>query len=87
MTKLILIYLLIVNAVAFILMLADKRMAQQKLWRIPESTLLLSAAIGGSIGCLAGMYTFRHKTKHLKFTMGIPAILTLQIAGIFLLLR
>jgi uncharacterized membrane protein YsdA (DUF1294 family) len=87
MTKLILIYLLIVNAVAFILMLADKRMAQQKLWRIPESTLLLSAAIGGSIGCLAGMYTFRHKTKHLKFTMGIPAILILQIAGIFLLLR
>ena len=87
MTKLILIYLLIVNAVAFILMLADKRMAQQKLWRIPESTLLLSAAIGGSIGSLAGMYTFRHKTKHLKFTMGIPAILTLQIAGIFLLLR
>ena len=87
MTKLILIYLLIVNAVGFLLMLADKRMAQKKLWRIPESTLLLSAAIGGSIGSLAGMYTFRHKTKHLKFTMGIPAILTLQIAGIFLLLR
>lgn len=87
MTKLILIYLLIVNAVGFLLMLADKRMAQKKLWRIPESTLLLSAAIGGSIGCLAGMYTFRHKTRHLKFTMGIPAILTLQIVGIFLLLR
>ena len=87
MTKPILIYLFIVNAVGFLLMLVDKRMAQKKLWRIPESTLLLSAAIGGSIGSLAGMYTFRHKTKHLKFTMGIPAILTLQIAGIFLLLR
>ncbi len=87
MTKLILLYLLIVNAIAFLLMLADKRKAQKKLWRIPESTLLLSAAIGGSIGALAGMYTFRHKTKHLKFTLGVPAILILQIAGVFLLIR
>ena len=87
MTKLILIYLLIVNAIAFLLMLADKRMAQKKLWRIPESTLLLSAAIGGSIGCLAGMYTFRHKTRHLKFTLGVPAILIAQIAGTLLLVR
>lgn len=87
MTKLILIYLLIVNAIAFLLMLADKRMAQKKLWRIPESTLLLSAAIGGSIGSLAGMYTFRHKTKHLKFTLGVPAILFLQMAAVFLFLR
>ena len=87
MTKLILLYLLIVNALAFILMLADKRKAQKKLWRIPESTLLLSAAIGGSVGALAGMYTFRHKTKHLKFTLGVPAILILQIAGVLLVLR
>ena len=87
MTKLILLYLLIVNALAFVLMLADKRKAQKKLWRIPESTLLLSAAIGGSIGSLAGMYTFRHKTKHLKFTLGIPAILFLQMAAVFLFLR
>ncbi len=79
MIKLILLYLLIVNAIAFILMLADKRMAQKNLWRIPEATLLMSAAIGGSIGSLAGMYTFRHKTKHLKFTLGIPAILLLQV--------
>ena len=82
MTKLILLYLLIVNAVAFVLMLADKRKAQKKLWRIPESTLLLSAAIGGSIGALAGMYTFRHKTKHMKFTLGVPAILIAQIAAV-----
>ncbi len=87
MTKLILLYLLIVNALAFLLMLADKRKAQKKLWRIPESTLLLSAAIGGSIGALAGMYTFRHKTKHLKFTLGVPAILFLQIAAVLLVLR
>ena len=87
MTKLILLYLLIVNALAFALMLADKRKAQKKLWRIPEATLLLSAAIGGSIGSLAGMYTFRHKTKHLKFTLGVPAILIAQIVIVFLLIR
>ena len=80
MTKLILLYLLIVNAVSFLLMLADKQKAKKNLWRIPESTLLLSAAIGGSIGSLAGMYTFRHKTRHLKFTLGIPAILIVQLA-------
>lgn len=87
MTKMILIYFLTVNACGFLLMLADKRMAQKKLWRIPESSLMLIAAIGGSIGSLAGMYTFRHKTKHLKFTLGIPGILFLQIAAIFLLNR
>ena len=87
MTKLILLYLLIVNALGFLLMLVDKRKAQKNLWRIPESTLLLIAAIGGSIGSLAGMYKFRHKTKHLKFILGIPAILAAQIAVAFLLLR
>lgn len=86
MIKLIILYLLTVNAAGFVLMLADKRMAQKKLWRIPESTLLLTAAIGGSIGSLAGMYTFRHKTRHLKFTLGIPAILAAQLTVIFLLL-
>ena len=86
MTKLILLYLLIVNAIAFLLMLVDKQKAKKKLWRIPESTLLLSAVLGGSIGSLAGMYTFRHKTKHLKFTLGVPAILFLQIAAAFYLL-
>lgn len=85
MTKLILLYLLTVNAIGFLLMLGDKRMAQKKLWRIPESTLLMAAIIGGSAGCLIGMYTFRHKTRHLKFTLGIPAILAVQIALLFLL--
>ena len=84
MTKLIFLYLLIVNAIGFVLMLGDKRMAQKKLWRIPEATLLAIAAIGGSIGSLIGMYTFRHKTKHLKFTLGIPAILAVQVAAVFL---
>ena len=77
--KYFLLYLLIINAAAFLLMLIDKQKARKNRWRIPESTLMLSAALGGSIGALAGMYTFRHKTKHLKFTLGIPAILIVQI--------
>lgn len=87
MIKLILLYLLIVNALAFVLMLADKQKARKKLWRIPEATLLLSAAMGGSIGSLCGMYAFRHKTRHLKFTLGVPAILIAQIVIVFLLIR
>ena len=84
--KYILAYLLIVNAVAFMLMLIDKIKAKKNLWRIRESTLMLWAAIGGSIGALAGMYTFRHKTLHRKFTIGIPAILILQIAAVIYIL-
>ena len=87
MTKLILLYLLIVNALGFLLMLVDKRKAQKNLWRIPESTLFLIAAIGGSIGSLAGMYKFRHKTKHVKFVLGMPVIVIAQIILVYLLVR
>lgn len=79
-------YLILVNAAAFLLMLIDKIKAKKNRWRIKESTLMLSAAIGGSIGALAGMYTFRHKTLHRKFTIGIPAILALQIAAVVYIL-
>ena len=72
-------YLLIINAAAFLLMLADKQRARKNLWRIPEATLIGMAALGGSIGALLGMYTIRHKTRHLRFTVGIPVILLLQI--------
>ena len=78
--KYLILYLLIINAASFLLMLIDKQKARKKQWRIPERTLFLSAILGGSIGALAGMYTFRHKTKHLSFTLGIPAILIAQIA-------
>lgn len=77
--NLLILYLLIINAVAFILMLVDKVKAKKNLWRIPEATLFLVAAIGGSIGSLLGMYTFRHKTKHIKFIVGMPLILAVQI--------
>ena len=72
-------YLILINAASFLLMLSDKQKARKKMWRIPEKVLIGSAVIGGSLGALAGMYTFRHKTKHLKFTIGIPVILALQI--------
>lgn len=79
LTKILLAYLIIINAAAFVLMLADKIKAKRGAWRVPEATLMTVAAIGGSVGALAGMYTFRHKTKHIKFTLGIPLILAVQV--------
>ena len=72
-------YLVIINAAGFLIMLVDKRKAKKNLWRIPEQTIITIAVSGGSLGVLLGMYTFRHKTKHLKFTIGIPVILAVQI--------
>ena len=77
--KLILPYLLLINAASFLLMLADKAKARKHRRRIPERTLIGSAILGGSIGALVGMYLFRHKTRHPKFTLGIPAILAGQV--------
>lgn len=79
------IYLLLINALGFALMLADKHRARKKLPRISEAALLGAAIIGGSMGSLLGMYLIRHKTKRLKFTLGIPVILALQLAAAFLL--
>ena len=82
------IYLAIINAIAFLLMLVDKYKAKKNLWRIPERTLMGVAAIGGSVGALAGMYLVRHKTKHLKFTIGIPVFLFFHILiAIWLLVK
>lgn len=79
MINILFIYLLIINAAAFLLMLADKHRARKKAWRIPEATLLTAAAIGGSIGAILGMYIFRHKTRHPKFSVGLPLILSAQV--------
>lgn len=81
------LYLVIINAAAFLLMRADKLKARRGAWRIPESTLMGVAAIGGSVGALIGMYRFRHKTRHVKFILGIPLILIAQIALAIWLLR
>lgn len=73
------LYLLLVNIIAFALMGIDKAKAKKKKWRIPEKTLFFFAAVGGSIGSLAGMQVFRHKTQHNKFVYGMPAILAFQL--------
>ena len=77
---LILLYLTIINAAAFLLMLIDKQKARRGAWRIPEATLIWITILGGSIGSLIGMYFFRHKTRHLKFVLGIPVILFAQLS-------
>ena len=74
-------YLALVNLIAFAVYGADKRRAKKdKRRRVPEKTLFLLALIGGSVGAWAGMYTFRHKTRHWYFVWGIPAVLAVQIA-------
>lgn len=75
----IVLYLVIINLTAFVLMGVDKRRAIKGLWRIPEKTLFMTAILGGSIGAILGMRIFHHKTKHLKFVIGLPAILFLQL--------
>ena len=76
MTTALLIWVLAWTLIAFVLMGADKWKARHDNWRVPEKALFLSAIVGA----LAGMYLFRHKTKHLSFTIGMPVILALQIA-------
>lgn len=77
------VYLLIINAAAFLFMLADKLKARRGSWRISENTLLLLAVLGGSLGAILGMRLFRHKTLHLKFSLGLPLLL---LAHIFILI-
>ncbi len=80
-------FILVINIAAFAIYGLDKYYAKHKMRRIPEKTLFLLAIIGGGLGCLAGMYTFRHKTKHVSFLLGIPAItlVTYTLAYFFLL--
>ena len=73
-------YLIVLNLLAFLLMGLDKAKARRHRWRIPEKTLFLSAILGGSVGAIAGMQIFRHKTKHASFRFGMPCILILQLA-------
>lgn len=77
--KAVIIYLAVINIITFIMFGADKARAAKGRWRISESALILAALLGGSTGALAGMRFFHHKTKHRKFTIGIPVILALQI--------
>ena len=67
-------YLCVINILAFLAYGEDKRRAMCGGWRISEKTLLLLAAAGGGAGAFLGMQIFRHKTRHLKFTLGVPAL-------------
>ena len=84
--KLLFLYLLLINALSLILMLSDKRKARKKQWRIPESTLICTAVLGGSLGCLLGMRLAHHKTLHPKFSIGVPLILACHII-LFIILK
>lgn len=78
--KIVWIYLVLINLIAFALMAADKRRARKHRWRIPEHTLFGAALLGGSVGAILGMYLCHHKTRHWYFVVGMPLIFLLQLA-------
>lgn len=78
----IIIYFIVINIVGFFIMWLDKRKAIKGSWRIPEKTLFIVTALGGGIGTIAGMYTFRHKTQKIQFVIGFPFITILEIVTI-----
>ena len=75
-------YFLVVTVVTFAVFGWDKLCAKRNMWRVPEKILLLLALLGGSVGAMAAMAIFRHKTLHLKFRYGVPLILILQLIGL-----
>ena len=79
---LVLIFVL-TNAAAFVMMGIDKRRAVRDSWRIPERTLLAACGLFAALGGLIGMYVFRHKTRKLKFSLGVPAMLVVQAALLY----
>ncbi len=85
MNNLLLLYFFIINLIGYFLMYLDKQKAKKDKWRIKESTLFIVSIIGGSIGTFLGMKVFRHKTKHLKFIVGIPFIIIVQALFIYFL--
>ena len=78
------IYIIVINIIAFVTMYWDKRRAIKGKWRVKENTLLFLVILGGGIGAIVGMYTFRHKTKKMAFVIGFPLILICQILLIIL---
>ena len=82
LSEMLLIYLIVVNIIGFLIMLIDKKKAEKGKWRIQEKTIFIVTLLGGGIGTISGMYIFRHKTKKLQFTVGLPVITILEILGI-----
>jgi len=77
----VLLWLAVINAAGFFLMGLDKWKAKREAWRIPEKTLFTAALLGGTVGVMAGMKTFHHKTRHGQFKYGLPALLALQLGA------
>lgn len=78
-TKNIILYLVTINIIGFLAMYIDKEKAKKGKWRIKENTLLVITLLGGGIGTIAGMYSFRHKTKKMKFVIGFPVIIITEV--------
>ena len=81
------IYLILINLIAVIVTIYDKLCAVKRRWRVKESTLLILSALGGSISMYITMLLIRHKTRHIKFMLGIPLILIFQLLIAFLIWR
>lgn len=84
--KILILYLVIINLLAIILTVFDKSAARKGNWRINEKTLLVVSALGGSVSMLATMYIVHHKTKKMKFMIGIPVIIIVQLAVVLFVL-
>ena len=80
------IYFILINIITFTIYGIDKYKAKKHKWRISENMLIRLAVIGGFIGAFVGMQVFRHKTKHIKFVVGIPIIMVLWIIALVSLL-
>lgn len=78
LTKVLIVYLLVINLIGYALMGVDKKRAVRGVWRISEASLFIVALLGGALGCTLGMNHFRHKTRHWYFKYGMPAILVVQ---------
>lgn len=81
------IYLILINLIAVIVTIYDKLCAVKRRWRVKESTLLILSALGGSISMYITMLLIRHKTRHIKFMLGIPLILIFQLLIAILIWR
>ncbi|WP_249870909.1 DUF1294 domain-containing protein [Oceanobacillus saliphilus] len=82
----IILYFIGVNIVGFVLMYIDKQKAIKQKYRIPERTFWALAVLGSSIGTYIGMNTFRHKTKHTSFVIGMPLLIVVNIVSLFYIL-
>ncbi len=80
-------YLIIMNLTGLFAMGVDKARAKQKKWRIPEKTLFFIALLGGALGTWAGMYLYRHKTKHWSFVLGMPILFVAELLLLVQILR